>query len=561
MAFGTATPWDNYIVYHRAWSYCPNCVVAVIGYIPLEEYMFFVIMTLMTVAFTNLVMRWHLPCFSIVPDAPVFKSMCIRYLPVVAFLGIGAKAWLIAVPETHRFYGACILWYVCPVLGLLWFGAGQYICRRWRGVLISIVVPTAFLCWVDQVAIGAGTWHIALRTSTGLMVARNLPLEEFMFFFAINTVLVFATCAIDRAHAILQLYKIRKVSRSSQAEPFLGHLIDLTWAFLQSDQALDPEPLRDLSVTWGILKESSRSFYTASAVFPFNVRQDLGILYGFCRATDDLADNENVPLETRRAQLDSARRFVRELFSQKTNGPIIHWETYDNLPPTCLAAFRSFTRLRPVLEVGAIEELLDGYAWDLDRRPVVTEQDLIRYSACVASSVGEMCSRILLLSQDKSNLSCMRWTIARARDMGLVLQFTNIARDIVTDSQQLSRCYIPQEWLTQNEFDLLQSGGARKIGDARLRQLSLTLVHAANDIYQRASRGILHLPNDSQGGVQAACAVYSAIGNAIQEAEGYPTRAHIKTWERAWIVFKSVYGSHHQRSIPRRGKVRSFVVE
>ncbi|KAF7726622.1 hypothetical protein EC973_008586 [Apophysomyces ossiformis] len=561
MAFGTATPWDNYIVYHRAWSYCPNCVVAVIGYVPLEEYMFFVIMTVTTVTFTNLIMRWHLPSTFIVPDAPVFKSMCIRYLPIVAFLGIGAKAWLVTAPETHRFYAACILWYACPVLGLLWFGSGEYICRRWPGVLTSILVPTAFLCWVDQIAIGAGTWHISLRTSTGLMVARHLPLEEFMFFFLINTVLVFATCAIDRANAILQLYQIRKLASKHQAQSTIGYFIDLTWAFLQSDQALDPEPLRDLDATWDILKKSSRSFYTASAIFPFNIRQDLGVLYGFCRATDDLIDNENVPLEKRKEQLNLVRHFVHELFSQKTNRFTIQWKCYKELPSSCLVALRCFTRLRPTLEVDAIQELLDGYAWDLDRRPVVTEQDLIRYSACVASSVGEMCSRIILLNNDKSDLSCFRWTIARARDMGLVLQFINIARDIVTDSQQLGRCYIPRKWLTEDEYHLLLTGAARKISDARLRQLSLTLVHAANDVYRRAGRGILRLPTESQAGIRTACAVYSAIGDVLQRSKGYPTRAYINTWERMWIVLKSVYSSEHSHPTPRKGKMRSFVVE
>ncbi|KAI8371524.1 Lycopene beta-cyclase [Radiomyces spectabilis] len=573
VAFGTASPWDNYIVYHRAWSYCPECVTAVIGYVPLEEYMFFIIMTLMTVAFSNLVMRWHLPGFYLKPEKSIYSSMCVRYIPIIGFLTVGAKAWHLAVPATPLFYGSCILWYVCPVLALLWFGAGEYICRRWKAVLFSIAMPTLYLCWVDQVAIAAGTWDISRRTSSGIMVAPHLPLEEFMFFLMINVILVFATCAIDRAQAILHLYKTRTIAAHERVESsFLSDMLDLTWAFCQCDQALNSRPLKDLTVAWDILRQASYSFYTASSVFSFHARQDLGVLYGFCRATDDLADDESVSVEDRKSQLAATRKFVRELFSQKTNEPVINWAEYEVvLPESCVAAFRSFVRLRHVLEVDAVEELLEGYEWDLDRRPVQTEKDLIHYSACVASSVGEMCTRILMLSDPttRSDLSVFRWTIARAREMGLVLQYTNIARDIVTDSEKLGRCYIPRDRLTNEEYNLISTGCARALGDQRLRELALELVHSAEEMSKRAVHGIARLPADCQGGVRAACNVYSAIGQALEQSHGYPTRAHVRGWTRAWICFKSVYGI--ETKLPtllmkkvvttRKGKVRSFIVD
>lgn len=98
VAFLTASPWDNYIVYHKAWWYCPTCVTALIGYVPLEEYMFFIIMSLMTVAFSNLVMRWRLPSVFLKPETPAFQSMCVRFLPVMAFLALTIKAWVSPYP-------------------------------------------------------------------------------------------------------------------------------------------------------------------------------------------------------------------------------------------------------------------------------------------------------------------------------------------------------------------------------------------------------------------------------------------------------------------------------
>ncbi|KAG2230910.1 hypothetical protein INT48_000022, partial [Thamnidium elegans] len=563
MAVSTASVWDNYIVYHKAWYYCPTCVVAVIGYVPLEEYMFFVIQTLMTVAFANLVMRWHLPTFYIGVNVSISQSLVVKFVPIFGLLVVAYKAWYAAVPGKPLFYGSCILWYVCPVLALLWYGAGEYMLRRPLAVLTSIIVPTIYLCWVDQYAIGAGTWDISLKTSTGKMVVTNLPVEECLFFTMINIVLVFATCAIDRAQAIVHLYKSQSIHQRKQDQPFLQQMSDLVWAFCLPDQMLDNDILKDVAASWDILRTSSKSFYTASAVFASHDRLDLGILYGFCRATDDLCDDESVPVEKRKDQLKVTHQFVKELFSQKTNTPVIDWEFYAaQLPSSCVSAFKTFTRLRHILQVDAIEELLDGYKWDLERRPIVTQQDLYQYSACVASSVGEMCTRILLHNNDTGVHTNDRCILERAREMGLVLQLTNIARDIVTDSQELGRCYLPTDWLLKGEDELIATGKARQIGEPRLLNLSKKLIQDGERIMVTANKGIDQLPRNCQGGVRAACNVYAAIGTQIKQAnERYATRAHLKSYGRSKIALASVYNVHtNTLKKARQGKIRSFIV-
>ncbi|KAK4513491.1 uncharacterized protein ATC70_005492 [Mucor velutinosus] len=567
VAFTTASVWDNYIVYHKAWSYCPTCVTAVIGYVPLEEYMFFIIMTLLTVSFTNLVMRWHLHSFFIKPETPVLQSMLVRFVPITALLITAYKAWHLAVPGKPLFYGSCILWYACPVLALLWFGAGEYMLRRPLAVLISIALPTLFLCWVDVVAIGAGTWDISLATSTGKFVVPHLPVEEFMFFALINTVLVFGTCAIDRTMAILHLFtKKSPYQRQYQHDKsFLHQILEMTWAFCLPDQVLNTETFHDLSVSWDILRKASKSFYTASAVFPGDVRQELGVLYAFCRATDDLCDNEQVPVQKRKDQLTLTHRFVSDLFSQKSSAPsAIDWEFYnDQLPASCISAFKSFTRLRHVLEAEAIKELLDGYKWDLEHRSIMNQEDLSYYSACVASSVGEMCTRIILAHADKpTSRKETQWIIQRAREMGLVLQYTNIARDIVTDSKELGRCYLPQAWLTDKEVGLIQDGRARDIGEETLLLLSHRLINQADELMVSANKGIDKLPSHCQGGVRAACNVYASIGARLKSyRHHYPSRAHVGHWKRVQIALLSVYNLYTapiETKQGRQGKMRNL---
>ncbi|KAI8876317.1 lycopene cyclase [Backusella circina FSU 941] len=566
MAVSTASIWDNYIVYHRAWSYCPKCVVAVIGYVPLEEYLFFIIMTLMTVGFTNFVMRWSLPSSYIRPETPLRQTIFVRLVPSVILLIIGAKAWFNTVPNNVYFYGSCILWYTCPVLALLWYGSGEYMLRRWKSVITCVVVPTIYLCWVDKVAISAGTWYISTKTSTGTIVVKNLPLEEFMFFFLVNVLLVFATTAIDRAQALIHLFQSRSINKTN-SRTALTQMGELVWAFILPDQCFSSQTVSDLSVSWFVLKESSKSFHTASSVFSYDIRQDLGVLYGFCRATDDLCDNENVSVEKRKGQLEVTRSFVHHLFGQKTNTPIIDWEYYySELPKDCVATFRTFVRLRHVLEVEAVDELLDGYKWDLERRPVLNSSDLRDYSACVASSVGEMCTRIILNAGNTQNAVPNDWIIERAREMGLVLQYTNIARDIVTDSKELGRCYLPADRLTSEELNLVHQGQVRKLGDKRLHSLAMGLIDEADELMRSAEVGILALPKHTQGGVRAACNVYAAIGDKLRQSNGaYPDRAFVSKKKRAFIALQSVYNMYPKKcknqNHPRQRKNRSVFVE
>lgn len=473
-----------------------------------------------------------------------------------------------AVPGKPLFYGSCILWYACPVLALLWFGAGEYMLRRPLAVFISIALPTWFLCWVDVVAIGAGTWNISLATSTGKFVVPHLPVEEFMFFGLINTVLVFATCAIDRTMAILHLFKKKNPYQSKYQQTkktFVHQILEMTWAFCLPDQVLNTETFNDLFVSWDILRKASKSFYTASAVFPGDIRQELGVLYAFCRATDDLCDDENVPVNERKDQLKLTRQFVSDLFSQKISAPgAIDWELYnDQLPASCISAFRSFTRLRHVLEADAIKELLNGYKWDLERRLILNQDDLRHYSACVASSVGEMCTRIILAHSDKIYTQQeTQWIIQRAREMGLVLQYTNIARDIVTDSKELGRCYLPHDWLSEDDVAMIQNGCARAIGEKKLLSLSHRLIQQADELMLVANKGINKLPSHCQGGVRAACNVYASIGAKLQlYKQRYPSRAHVGNLKRIKIALFSVYNLY---SAPitikqdRQGKMRNL---
>ena len=102
---------------------------------------------------------------------------------------------ILAVGWTPGTYlGLELVWALPPIILQLAFGAD--ILWRYRWILLwGIAVPTVYLSAGDLVAIGSGTWVIDPLQSTGILIA-GLPIEEFIFFFLTNTLVVLGTLLV-----------------------------------------------------------------------------------------------------------------------------------------------------------------------------------------------------------------------------------------------------------------------------------------------------------------------------------------------------------------------------
>jgi lycopene cyclase domain-containing protein len=181
MAVVYTTPWDNYLVYRGVWTYPPGAVVGTIGYVPVEEYAFFVIQTLIAGLFyLALRGRGALPA----PPAPTPPRF--RLVLVLTFAGFA----LLVHPSDHALYLGLILAWAPPVLaGMAYVGADKVWAER-RRVLAAAVTVTVYLWVIDRVAIGAGIWSIADRYRLGFDPL-GLPVEEAVFFAATTALCVF----------------------------------------------------------------------------------------------------------------------------------------------------------------------------------------------------------------------------------------------------------------------------------------------------------------------------------------------------------------------------------
>lgn len=185
------TPWDNYLVATRVWWYDPELVTGlVLGWVPIEEYTFFVLQTLFTGLWTIFLARRI--GNSLIPDETDRDSGGLVRLGSVCvggLLWIGSVWLLIGNWKPGTYLGLELAWALPPILLQLSFGA-DLLWRHRKLVLWSLLPTTIYLCICDAIAINSGTWTIDPQQSTGILIG-NLPIEEILFFLVTNMLVVF----------------------------------------------------------------------------------------------------------------------------------------------------------------------------------------------------------------------------------------------------------------------------------------------------------------------------------------------------------------------------------
>lgn len=179
LAFTWTTPWDNYLVAREVWTYPLDRVLARIGYVPVEEYAFFVIQTVASGLWVRLLQtRWPAPAAPLGGNAARVSGAVL----FGALTAIGAVLW---ARGGHGLYLGLILVWACPILALMWGVGGHLLVARRRLLLWAVVPPTLYLWVADRFAIAQGIWHITDATRTGVDLF-GLPIEEALFFLVTN---------------------------------------------------------------------------------------------------------------------------------------------------------------------------------------------------------------------------------------------------------------------------------------------------------------------------------------------------------------------------------------
>lgn len=175
------TPWDNYLVYKGIWNYGADRIVGTIGYVPIEEYLFFVVQPI----FTGLLTLGFLRRQSLALGRPaLFQSpRAVGFFVALTCLGTAALF------KDHTLYLGLILAWCSPVLAFHWVIGGPILKKLWLPLTKALLLSTAYLWFCDMIALQEGIWHISEEYTTGLFL-RNLPLEEGLFFLMTNVLVI-----------------------------------------------------------------------------------------------------------------------------------------------------------------------------------------------------------------------------------------------------------------------------------------------------------------------------------------------------------------------------------
>jgi len=242
------------------------------------------------------------------------------------------------------------------------------------------------------------------------------------------------------------------------------------------------------------LAANGKSFHWARRFLGERMGADAARLYAFCRILDDMADGdiENGPsrLGVIRADLEAGRT---------SSDP-------------ALASFQPFMVSQSFpgdVMIALIDGLLDDQK---DEVALASEADLLRYAYRVAGTVGLLMCHVLDCDDSEAH--------AHAIDLGIAMQLTNIARDVLEDAR-MNRRYIPADWVSgATPADIRTASGRPDSPVGREVTMAVSrLLDLAETFYSSGARGYRYLPFRAHLAISIAARVYRQIGVQLRDAD------------------------------------------
>ena len=175
----------------------------------------------------------------------------------------------------------------------------------------------------------------------------------------------------------------------------------------------------------------AKSFNWAGFFLPKKIYEDCAKLYAFCRVLDNVADEEN-NLDSKIERFNKIKSFYKNTYALSNKE--IRSLDKNEMIINDMVALAEKNKIKRII----LDDLIDGVSSDLKKKiHVKSVKDLLIYSYKVAGTVGLMMSKILNVND--------RRALKGAIDLGIAMQLTNIARDVVED-KKMNREYIKPDF-------------------------------------------------------------------------------------------------------------------
>ena len=235
----------------------------------------------------------------------------------------------------------------------------------------------------------------------------------------------------------------------------------------------------------------AKSFNWAGFFLPKKIYKKCSSLYDFCRTVDDIADQE-LKLDIKIKQF---KEFKEKFVNKDFNNQIIK-NMYKLIDDTKISK-------------KIVYDLFDGVESDLKNEVKInSKKELLIYSHRVAGTVGLMMAKILNVKKHNA--------LKAAINLGIAMQLTNIARDVVEDNSN-NRKYI------ELNFESIKS----------------TII-IADSFYKSSFLSIREIPISCRFAILVARRVYRQIGNNIL------SKKNIENYNNSGKIYVSSFGKFFQ---------------
>ena len=235
----------------------------------------------------------------------------------------------------------------------------------------------------------------------------------------------------------------------------------------------------------------AKSFNWAGFFLPKIKYKNCSALYDFCRTVDNIVDDDGNLYLKKKNLIEFKKKFFEKDFSSSKIEKM--WNLINE--------FSISTKI--------IEDLFDGVETDLEEKVKLnSRKDLLIYSYRVAGTVGLMMAKILRVNSERG--------LNSAVDLGIAMQLTNIARDVIEDKKR-NREYIDHDIITIKET-----------------------LKLADMFYNSSFNSIREIPISCRFAILVARRVYRQIGYEILK------KKDLEDYERAGKIFVTNVGKIKQ---------------
>jgi phytoene synthase len=277
-----------------------------------------------------------------------------------------------------------------------------------------------------------------------------------------------------------------------------------------------------------IARREAKNFYYAFVALPRPKRNAICAIYAFMRQADDLADDDTLTVDARRAKLNT----WLSAWHAASAGSIV-------ADPVFIAVRDATARY--AIPATLLDELVAGVTMDIDAAhghvldTYATFEDLYRYCYLVASVVGLVCIRIFGYTDPRAE--------KLAEETGIAFQLTNILRDVAEDAER-NRVYLPLEDLKQhavNVNDLIHHSKGAPPTRAQ-RELLEDIAARAERYYKSSDRLLPLIDKDSRPALQVLVSIYHGLLDRIKAADYdvFTRRASVPTFEKLRILARGM---------------------